>query len=196
MKQTLITLVISLLSVLSCYGQGFYAGLEGARLFGDEWCTNWEIGAFASYSRRTSSYFGFDVQAGLYTQIYDDAPRFLMFVANPDEPLFIPDDRANTFGGKIALCGFLRVAGPVAIFTGPVGSCNFYQKGAYKGGSRFDDISLHHAELQWRLGLMADIRRFRIRICWDHDLTNRFFDWFNDEKMNALTLSVAFRLKP
>ena len=101
MKQTLITLVISLLSIFSCYGQGFYAGLEGARLFGDEWCTNWEIGAFASYSHRTSSRFGLEAQAGLYTQIYDDAPVHWLGGR--------PDDRANTFGGKIAWCGFLRV---------------------------------------------------------------------------------------
>lgn len=184
MKQTLITFVIGLLSILSSYGQGFYAGLEGARLFGEELCTNWEIGAFASYSHRTSSRFGLEAQAGLYTQIYDDAP--VQWLGGP------LDDRANTFGGKIALCGFLRVVGPVAIFTGPVGSYNFYQKGTLSSSGKRFDISLHHAELQWRLGLMADIRRFRVRVCWDHDLTNRWADY----KLNAITLSVAFRLKP
>ncbi len=186
MKQILITFVISLLSILSSYGQGFYAGLEGARLFGEEMCTNWEMGAFASYSHKTSSRFGLEVQAGLYTQIYDDAP------VTWDGGR--PDDRANTFGGKIALCGFLRVAGPVAIFTGPVGSYNFYQKGTLSSSGERFDISLHHAELQWRLGLMADIRRFRIRICWDHDLTYRCEEC--RDKLNALTLSVAFKLKP
>ncbi|MDE6854128.1 MAG: hypothetical protein K2J38_03640 [Muribaculaceae bacterium] len=185
MKKTLITLVVGLLGILSSFGQGFYAGLEGARLFGVEKCTNWEIGAFASYSHKTSSRFGFEAQAGFYTQIYDDAP--VEWLGGP------VDDRANTFGGKMALCGFVRVVGPVAILTGPVGSYNFYQKGTSHDfdGPRFD-IWINRAELQWRLGLMADIQRFRVRVCWDHDLTNRWVD----EKLNAITLSVAFRLKP
>ena len=194
MKKRLNIVLIALMAWVGMSAQGFYVGLEGSRVFENKNNTsypNWELGAFASYSRTLYQRLGFDVQAGLYTQYYEDGSSFKEYIADPDAPqVSARNHHGVTFGGKLAASLSLKIVGPVSVFTGPVLGCNFFQKDYY--GSDADDFGLHRAQLQWRLGAIADVRRLRLRLSWEHDLTRR--EPHNDCKQEGVTLSVAYRL--
>lgn len=185
--------MIVLVSWIGVSAQGLYVGVDGMKTVGAYRNPYWEVGAFASYARPLILRMGFDVEAGLYTQYYHNGTSVGEFIVNPFDNPVNKNRHAVTFGGRIGANLTLKIAGPISIFTGPSANCNFFQKEYIKiGESHYrDDVSVHRAGMQWRVGITADIKFIRLRFSWARDLTGHDAD---HEKQNSLLLSVAYRL--
>ena len=199
MKRTLGLLLLLTLSAIGMCAQGLYVGVEGLKTFEKHQSnSNWEFGAYASYSHSLFMRLGFDVQAGLYTQYFNDGTTgsFMDFIPYPD---WVPpkyDRYAVTFGGKLGAHLTLKVAGPISIFTGPSVRCNFFQKDYRRlEGEKYhaEDYDLRRAVMQWGLGLSGDFKRFRVRLSWEADITKACED-SDKAHQNGVMLSLAYRL--
>lgn len=187
----LITLYLFLaLSALTVSAQGLYVGVEGKKMTKNLWADPyWEFGAFASYARPLFLRLGFDVEAGLNTKYYPEGAwgDWIGGPPDPDAPYVKPKDHALTFGGRLAADITLKVAGPVSLFGGFIGNCNFFQKG-YINDYTYE-FQLPRAGVQLRVGATGDIWRLRFRAAWVHDLTEQ-----DGLRQNGVSVSVAYLL--
>jgi len=160
--------------------QAIHVGAEGSRYTGDGTYPYWQAAVTGSYTMHLYENLSFDANASLYYQYYDDD---WLYTPYPDwVPPAGSGSPTQTFGGSIGLNGIIHVAGPISVFTGPRVMCNFVQK----------NFDLHRANMQWRVGLSADVWRLRIRASWDPVVTRR--DSGDDDKGYGICLSVAWRL--
>lgn len=182
----LLLLILLLPLYVATSAQEFHIGAEGSRYVTDNRTDYWKGAVIGSYTRKLPKCFAFDVNASLYYQHYDRST----FLPNPGGT-FYPEteqDYAHTFGGSIGVNGIIRLGGPISFFTGPMATCNFFQKD-YIGGYTID-ISTYRANLQWRLGLGADVWRLRVRASCDLYVTDLRYH----QKGTAISVSVAYRL--
>lgn len=189
MKRLMSLFFLVLISYTGISAQGLYVGVEGKRMYENELANSfWEFGAYASYSRHLALRLGFDIEAGLNTKYYPDGT--VLWLASPPDPnghYEKADQHAVTFGGKLATDLTLKVAGPISLFGGLVGNCNFFQKDYVNG--RAVNFSLPRAGLQWRVGLTGDIMRFRIRAAFIRDITTQ-----DGSRQNGFSVSLTYRL--
>jgi len=186
MKKLLLFIMMLPLYVVT-QAQEFHIGAEGSRFVSGEAYKYWKGGVIGSYTIKLPKSLALDVNASLYYQHYDESTYLLR--PGGFNYLETDHDYAQTVGGSIGVNGIVRLFGPMSFFTGPMATCNFFQK-AYVNDHTVD-TSIHRAMLQWRFGLGVDVWRLRVRASWDVCVTN-CVSW--GDKGTAISISVAYRL--
>ena len=183
----LLLLILLLPLYVAASAQEFHIGAEGSRFVSGDADMYWKGGVVGSYTIKLPKCFALDVNASLYYQHYDTSTH----LERPGNkyPENKKHDYAQTFGGSIGVNGIIKLGGPISFFTGPLATCNFFQKAYFYDTTM--DMNIHRAMLQWRFGLQADVSRLRIRASWDVCATN-CNQW--GDKGTAISVSVAYRL--
>ncbi len=161
-------LMILLLPMFAAANAQIHVGAEAGRILND-YDPYWQVSATGSYTRHLFQDLTLDADVALYYQYCDQ---------NSYMPSAI---KGHTFGGSLGVNAILHVSGPVSLFTGPKGQCNFVQV----------DYGMHRANLHWRVGLQADLGKLRLRASWDILCTNRSE---NGPKGSLLSVGVAWKL--
>ena len=160
-------LMIILLPMFAVANAQIHVGVEAGRILNDD-DPYWQVGVTGSYTRHLYENLSFDANATVFYQN----------VEQMGEPFSI---HGHTLGAGIGINAILHVGGPISIFTGPKGQCNFVQV----------DYYMHRANLQWRVGLQADFWKLRLRASWDILCTNRSNEY---PKGSLLCIGVAWKL--
>lgn len=160
-------LMLMLLPVFAAAQAQFHVGAEAGRILNDD-NPYWQVGITGSYTRHLYENLSFDADA-------------IVFYQNVEQRGMPLDIHGHTLGAGIGINAIMHIGGPISLFTGPKGQCNFVQV----------DYHMHRANLQWRVGLQADFWKLRLRASWDILCTNR--DSYGP-KGSLLSLGVAWAL--
>ncbi len=196
MKRCLVTLVATLSMLLawavdtvSNERHSLHAGIEGAFSFNH---TDIEepnglyrqVSAYVSYTYHIKDFY-LNPELSLY---YQYNPNMFPGIVG----VTINDSHCDAFGSALGLYIGRKIAGPVSIFTGPLGKCNFYQGGSItstSGNNLSGDWTAHRAALLWRFGVSFDVWRLRIRAAYDQHITKQYYLG----TLNDFSVSVAFK---